>query len=92
MCVSLNDANGEYISQGTGEDIMSKHTRNIERLAETEKIRYLKQCCKDGLHAWGNSASPEYEKCTRSWCDVVRKKEARKENATTDTKQRTDDN
>lgn len=43
--------------------------------------KYLRQCCKDGLHAWGPSASDQYEICTRSWCDAVRKKEV-KENAT----------
>lgn len=53
---------------------MSKETRNIGRLAHLEEIRYLKQCCKEGLHAWGPSASDMYEICTRSWCDAVRRK------------------
>lgn len=47
----------------------------LDNLSRREAIRYLKQCCKDGLHAWGPSASSNYEICTRSWCDAVRKKE-----------------
>lgn len=58
---------------------MSKETRNIEGLAIQEEIRYLKQCCKDGIHKWGPSASDQYEICTRSWCDAVRKKENKKD-------------
>ena len=38
---------------------------------------YLKILCKEGNHAWGPSASPQYEVCTRSWCDAVRKKEVK---------------
>lgn len=92
--------------------------RTLDSLSKRETIRYLKQCCKDGQHAWNSSASPDYDICSRSWCNVWRRKgkagrlyygpkeqelglppmpgppgqsdEVRKENATTETKQRTD--
>lgn len=45
----------------------------IETIKKRQRLAFLKLECQIGNHEWGLSASPEYEKCVRSWCFVARK-------------------